>query len=88
MIATASAIKVGDNALSNNPAAQLDGGNHDSSSVSMYDDHSSSGAVMKQFMEAVAADKKAAAKKWGSNHCLWWEDTILWSFEVVFIYNI
>ena len=66
MIATASAIKVGDNSLSNNPAAQLDGGNHDSASVSMYDDTTHNSAIMKQFMDAVKADKGAKAKKWAT----------------------
>jgi hypothetical protein len=59
MIATASAIKVGDNGLSNNPAAQTDGGNHDSASVSMSDDCTHNTAVMKQFMDAVKAEKGA-----------------------------
>ena len=62
-IAAAGAIKVGDHVLSNNPDAQLDGGDHDSSSVSMHDDFYGNEQVMKQFKAAVEAEKKGG-KKW------------------------
>ena len=62
LIAAAEAIKIGDNLLSNNPDAQLDGGEHSPDEVSPYDDFTGSNQVMKQFKAAIEAEKKGGKK--------------------------